>query len=236
MSRKPLGGRDGAGTVYEVRNLRRVSDSNIYEAIVTPTMVERAVKATLADYISDYLGELERVEGYAVDQIARPAGIITSSEFAKWDGDQLPLILIVSPGLDGKPVKRTGDGAHEAAWSVTVAAIVSDVDEIETRRLMGAYAGAIRAALVQHKALRSTLHPQGFAQFVAWTDESYSDIPFADTRALDSCRVVFSVGVESVVTQMAGPRAPSSTPGVDPGDWPAVTGVGITVTPEKAAV
>lgn len=211
-----------------------MSKSNIYEAIVDVDTVEKAMKALLTDYISDYLGELERIKGYAVDQIARPRGILTSSEFAKWDGDQLPLLLIVSPGLEGKPTKR-GGGAYECAWSVTVAAIVADVDELETRRLMSAYAGAIRAAVVQHKALKSTLHPTGFAQFTEWVDESYSDIPFVDTRALDSCRVVFTVGVEDVVTQAAGPRVPSTTPGVDPGGNPHVVedGVQVTTTPVR---
>lgn len=211
----------------------RVSNSNLIGAIIDCDTVEKAMQATLADYLPTYLGELERLKGYTAGQIARPAGVITASEFAKWPEDQLPLIMVVSPGLEGSPVRSSGAGAYDAQWSVTVAAVVADVDELETRRLMSSYAAAIRAAVVQHKALRSSLHPNGFAQFAEWRDESYSDIPFGDTRALDSCRVVFTVGVENVVTQAAGPRLPLPDPSVDPGPWPPVTEVDVDVEPER---
>lgn len=218
-----------ASAVSDYRRLWPVSDTNTFGPIVDPDAVEQAVQAVLADYLPFYLGELERIKGYETDAIARPAGIITASEFAKWPEDQLPLVMVVSPGLEGKPTK-TPAGAYEAAWSITVAAIVADVDELSTRRLMGAYAAAIRACIVQHKGLRSTANPDGFAQFTAWLGESYSDIPFVDSRALDSCRVVFSVGVQDVVKVAAGPRTiPATSPGTDPGPYPQVSGVDIDV-------
>lgn len=210
-----------------------MSEANIFERIVTPDDVEQAVVATLNLWMDDYLGEMERLKGYTANEVARPAGIITASEFAKWQEDQLPLIMVVSPGLDGPPIRRKGGGSYEAAWSVTVAAIVADVDLGLTRRLMSVYAGAIRASILQHKMLRSSLYPDGFASFLAWKDESYSDIPFADTRALDSVRVGFSVGVEDVTTEQAGPREPSGKPATDPGDWPPVSGVKVTTNPVK---
>lgn len=210
-----------------------MSEANIFERIVEPEDIEAAIAATLDLWIDDYLGEMERKKGYAANEIARPAGIITASEFAKWDEDQLPLIMIVSPGLAGAPIRRKGGGSYEAEWSLTVAAIVADVDEQQTRRLMSAYAGAIRAAILQHKALKSPLHPNGFASFLSWKDETYSDIPFPDTRALDSCRVIFNVGVEDVVTEQAGPREPYVNPAIDPGDNPTVTQVQVTTTPVR---
>jgi hypothetical protein len=218
-----------------------VSEANLYGRIVTPQAVEQAVKATLETWMTDYLGELERIEGYEPNQIARPAGIIVASEFAKWPEDQLPLIMVISTGTVGKP-ERHERGRHAVAWAVTVAAIVSDVEELESRRLAGAYAGAIRAAILQHKMLRSDLHPDGFAQFLSWQGESYSDLPFQDVRTLDSCRVSFSVGVEDVVTEQAGPREPSGEqpgrtegehPNVDPGPLPEVQEVDVTTTPVK---
>jgi hypothetical protein len=209
-----------------------MSEANLYGRIVTPNQVEQAMAACVGEWINDYLGELERIEGYDVGVLARPKGTITASEFAKWPEDQVPLILVLSSGLGGAPRRARGNGSYEAGWTVAVCAIVSDITEEATRRLAGAYAGAIRAAVMQHKMLTSSLYPDGFASFLTWRDEKYGDIPFADTRTLDSCRVVFNVGVENVVTEQAGPREPSAAPGEDPGPLPTVKEVDITVEPE----
>lgn len=208
-----------------------MSDTNLFERIVTPEDVEGAMRATIAEWAPDYFAELERNAGYAPGEVARPAGVITTREFAKWPEDQLPLILVMSGGTIGKPVRRAR-GTYEAAWAVTVAAIVSDVDQGESRRLMAVYAGAIRAMVLQHKMLKSSLHEDGFATFLAWEGETYSDIDFVDSRNLDSCRVNFSVGVEQVVTEQAGPREPSEDPLEDPGEWPGVSEVDINVEAE----
>lgn len=202
-----------------------MSEANLYGRIITNRQVEKAVGACVELWMNDYLGELERIEGYDPDTLARPLGVVTASEFAKWDGEQLPVILILSAGLGGTPLRSTSDGGYEASWTVAVCGIVSDIDEAATRNLAGAYAGAIRGAILQHRALTSPLHPAGFASFLSWRDESYGDIPFADTRTLDSCRVIFNVGVENVTTEQAGPREPSGEPAVDPGNWPGVTSV-----------
>lgn len=206
-----------------------MSASNRYGQIVTPGMVERAFVATLELWMDDYLGELERVEGYDVGEVVRPAGIITASQFAKWPEDQLPLIMVIAPGTTGKP-ERHAQGRYNVAWAVTAAAIVSDIDELEARRLAGAYAGAMRAAILQHKMLKSPLHPEGFAQFLSWKGEGYGDLGFEDARTLDSCRVEFAVGVEDVTTEHAGPRTPSGSPGTDPGPLPILPEDGVRVT------
>lgn len=212
-----------------------MSEANLYKRIVTPQAVERAMAATLALWMPDYIGELERIEDYDVGQIALPEGYITASQFAKWPPDQLPLILVLSPGLAKAPARQHGS-SYEAEWRIDVVGIVSDTDEENTRQLASAYAGAIRSAVLQHKMLKSSLHPDGFAQFTKWRDEKYSDIDFADSRTLDSCKVSFTVGVEDVVTEQAGPREPSSEPGVDPGPLRKVEKVEVTVEPEALLV
>lgn len=202
-----------------------MSASNIFGPIIDGDTVEEAVKASLEVWISEYLGEMERLKGYAPNEIQRPLGIVTSSQFAKWPEDEVPLILIVSGGT-GKPVRRS-KGEAEVAWSIAVNPIVSDTDEAATRKLALTYAAAVRAALEQHKRLRSALHPDGFASFTHWEGESYTDLAFLESRTLGTARVMFSVGVESVVTAFAGPREPRPDPKVDPGPWP--TGKRITV-------
>lgn len=206
-----------------------MSEANLYDRIVTFEQVERAVVATLDLWIDGYLGELERIEGYASGEIARPLGIVTASQFDKWNEDELPCILVLCAGLDGRPVRRSG-GVYEASYLVGVVPIVSDVNVSESRKLASTYVAACRTAIGQHKMLRSSLHPAGFASFSKWRDEKSGEIPFPETRTLASGHVIFSIGVEGVFSEQAGPRVPTDEPSVDPGPLTPVRSVKTTVT------
>lgn len=198
--------------------------------IISAKAVEQAVAASLNIWISDYLGELERVEGYTPNAIQRPRGVITSSEFSKWPEDQIPVVVILNLGLAGKP-ERHADGKYDASWLVGIAAIVSDRDHSSTRDLGFTYLTAIRAAILQHKMLKSDLHPDGFANFSMWHDETYGDIAFNESRTLGAGRCIFEIGVEDVMTEFAGPRVPYDDPTLEPADWPAAQEPVITAQP-----
>lgn len=211
--------------------------TNLFRPIVSKKMVERAVIASLEQWMDTYLGQIERIEylpdgsrTYAGGQVERPRGIISRSEFDKWPEDQLPVILVLCSGLAGQP-ERYARGNYRAAWTVGVAALVSDVDEDSTEQLASAYGSAIRTAILQHKTLKSSLYPAGFANGVRWEDESYSDAPTIQGRTQQAARVIFSIAVDDVVTEYAGPREPLPDPTVDPGDWPVVENALANVTP-----
>lgn len=218
------------------------AQTNLFGQIITPGMVERAVAASLAQWMDTYLGQLERIEtdetgalAYQPDGIERPRGILTRGEFDKWPEEQIPVIVVVCPGLAGLP-RRQQQGAYHAAWSVGIAAIVSagspdGTGQDATRRLMGVYGAAIRAAILQHKMLRSPLYPDGFASESTWQDEQYTDVPELAARSLAAARIVFNIGVDNVVTEQAGPRAPLSPADEDPGSWPPVKSATANVNP-----
>ena len=208
-----------------------MSDSNRYGRIISNRTVERAMKGCLEVWIDPYLGEIERIEGYEPGQIKRPLGIVTSSEFGKWPEDQLPMLLIVSPGLTGAPVRRS-EGKWDATWSVGVSPIVSDVDDEGTRDLAGAYTTAVRAAIMQHQSLKSPVEPDGFGAGTVWIGETYADIPIGQTRTLGSGVAMFGVQVQTAVIEQAGPRnfETEGTP-EDPGPWPDVQSVEVRTRP-----
>lgn len=209
-----------------------MSDANLYGPIITGGLVERGVRDFLVEprgtfnrsWLDAYLGEIERVEGYDPGSIERPKGVVTSAEFEKWPEDQLPVILVISPGIGPDPIRR-GDSAYEATWTVAVAPIVSDQGDVETRRLALAYAAAVRSAMLQHKSLG------GFASNLVWRGEGYNDLPFDDARTLGAGRVIFDVTVADVVREQAGPVEPPADPTVDPGPWPDATAVDTTAHP-----
>jgi hypothetical protein len=200
-----------------------VTVSNVFGRIVTGAMVERAVvdfltapdATTEGTWLATALGEIERIEGLTPGQIETPKGVVTSSDFEKWPEDQLPVILVICPGLV-RPPERKGRGALTMTWGVGVAGIVGDTTP-ESSRLMGqVYAAAISLAINTHRSLG------GFGQAVQ-LDERYDDLDFGDGRTLGAGRCVFEVSVEDARPTHGGPLAPLPNPAVDPGPWPDVT-------------
>jgi hypothetical protein len=206
-----------------------MSQANRFGTIIGPRDVEAAVNATLEIWMDDYLGEIERLYGYTPDSIERPRGYLNSSQWHKWPEDQLPVIVTVNAGLSGQPVRRA-NGVYDVAWLVGIAPIVSDTNQDSTRELAQAYTVAVRTALLQHKMLKSSLYPDGLANFTTWHDETYSDMPALQTRSMDSGRVVLEIGVEGALTEQTGPRTPATPASADPGPWPTVAEDGVTVT------
>lgn len=219
-----------------------MSQTNQFGNAISGGIVERAVADSLKIWMNTYLGEAERLEGYEPDTLERPLGIVTRSEFEKWPEEQVPVILVVSGGLAEAPIRRT-DGSYDAKWGVSIASICSAGDpdgfgQDATRRMSLAYALATRLAIGQHKMLKSDTYPDGFANGSWWTDESYHDLPSITERAMGAARVTFAIGVDSVMTEYAGPRTPLTDPGIDPGNWPGATQpplVGVTpIGPEES--
>jgi hypothetical protein len=208
-----------------------VSQPVKFGPIVTGTAVEKAVAVVLEERLSNYLGELERIEGYEPNAIERPRGFVTASELEKWPEDQIPVIVIVSAATE-RPIKRA-HGDYEATWNLGVAPVVSDVNADETRKLALAYVAAVRACLVQHKRLRSNLHPSGFSEATHWESEHYDGIAFGETRTLLAPRVMFNVTVLEAVNSQAGPREPYEPPDAVPSDWPIVESITVKADPER---
>lgn len=207
-----------------------MSDTNVYGPLVSAKQIERRIIGSLEDWLPFYLGEMERLDGYAPDEIARPEGYVRAAEFAKWPEDALPVILVIAAETD-RPIRHE-DGKHQVAWTVGVAPIVKDQSEVASRDLATTYAAAIRGAVVQHKRLRSVKYPDGIQGSVEWIGEGYHDLNFDLTRTLGSARVVFSVGIDNAVQSVAGPRdIPAGPPSEDPGPWPQVKKIDVKVNP-----
>src|SRR3954469_11008205 len=92
--------------------------------IVTAHDVEQAALATLRKWASTYLGEAEDQHELTRGTLARPRSYTATNSFDKWPEDQLPCVLLVSPGL-AQPPNVEGNGRHRAQWALGVAAIIS---------------------------------------------------------------------------------------------------------------
>jgi hypothetical protein len=131
--------------------------------------------------------------------------------------DELPAVIVVSPGLNGPPMER-GSGQVDAVWAVGVGVVVAAKTSDDAQRLAKLYGAAVRSLLVQKGSLG------GFATSTTWTDEETTPYAFDATKAVAQCVLMFEVYVSGVVSRFGGP----ATPPVDP-TAPATVGTVTTV-------
>lgn len=206
--------------------------SSIFKNIITRQDVEIRVRDTIKTWIDSYLAEVERQNGLNVRQLPRPRSYTRRNEFERWPEDQIPAVIVISPGLTAPPVAN-GSGQFRGYWGVGVAVITEGQDTDNTRDLAGYYTAAIRALILQRPSLG------GFAMGVTWEDERYDDISDVEMgRTLASGQVVFQVEVEDIVSTKAGPVTPDTPPVTPPDDsptWPVATVVTADVEMEDDA-
>jgi len=167
--------------------------------------VERAALDTLRKWIDTYLGEAEAQHGRQRNSLPRPRSYTTTNSFDKWPEDQLPCVLLVSPGVLEPPQVR-GDGTFYAVFSLGVAAIVSTAQMADTEELAKLYVCALRTCLIQQRSLG------GFAAGTEWLDETYDDLPSEDWRSLGAGQAIFAVEVDAVAQRYHGPLLSTPQP------------------------
>jgi hypothetical protein len=195
--------------------------------IVTGRDVELAAMSLLKRWLGTYLAECERQRGFAPGALQRVRGWATAADFEKWPEDQLPCVLLVSPGLTESPVVASAT-EYRAKFSLGIAAIVSARTMDETAALAKLYVAACRACVLQHQSF------EGFAAGVEWLDETYDDLDSIDTRSLGAGQAIFAVHVDGFARRWNGPKTPNDPPAVDTDplpDDPTVSTVETTVLP-----
>jgi hypothetical protein len=182
----------------------------VFGRIVTADDVERAALQTLKDHAEVYIAEAERQAGREIGAMARPCGFIVATQFEKWPEDQLPVVVLISPGWAG-PSRRLGDGSVIARWSLAVGVIHSAAQIERTRSNALIQLGALRTLIAQHQSLG------GLAMAVECLDESNEFVPFSDTRSLFGAQSIFTVSVPEAFAYGHGPDGPWGPP-IDPPD------------------
>lgn len=176
--------------------------------IVTGRDVELAVMRFLKRWSGTYLAECERQGGFAPAALPRIRSWTTSPDFETWPEDQIPCVLLVSPGLAEAPL-ADGSGVYRVKFTLGIAVIVSTAKMDETARLGKLYVAAMRAAILQHQSL------EGFASGIEWLDENYDDLPSIDDRSLGAGQAVFAVEVDGFARRWNGPKTPEEPPDPD---------------------
>lgn len=209
------------------RDVTRAPDSgtgpggreSAFGALVAASDVEMSIAAQVQLWIADYLADVERQHGLDVGYLPYPRAYVISSEVEKMPEDQLPAILVASPGLTDPP-RADGSGVYTARWRVIVAVHIAARGNMLALRLARLYVLALRALLLQQQEL-----PGLALRRIDWTDERYDTLPSIDDRTICTALVELGVAVAGVTTRHAGPLTPVMPPGQlgpDSPVWPLV--------------
>lgn len=191
---------------------------SIFDQIKIADDLETAAIDTLNLWFHTYTREYELQAGLLRDSFPLPRAFITSERLDREDADQLPAVVVVSPGLWEKP-RQEGSGQFRAKFSLAIGIFVAGQDRTTTKRLLRVYCGIARTIMLQKQSLG------GFADGTTWLDESYDDaFQFTDTQTVGAGQVVFAIEVAGVVNRYGGPPTPiPPDPDTQPGsDWPTV--------------
>ena len=204
-----------------------MNGDSIYGRMVSASDVEDAVLAQLQTWLADYLMEVERYHQLEVGSLPMPRSWVVSSEVEKFPEDQLPALILASPGLTEPPL-ADGRGIYTARWQMTASVMVSVRGNRLALRIARLYALAVRGALLQQQSL-----PELPARRIDWMDERYRLLDSIDDRTVCISEVEVGVEVSDVLTRQAGPLAPGMGPGL-PGPqsptWPVAETADVLVT------
>jgi hypothetical protein len=204
---------------------------SIFEAIKIADDLETKTLETLEAWFKTYSREVELQQSIDEDSLPLPRSFITAERLDRESADQLPAIVVVSPGLSGKTPKQEGDGTFRCFFHIAIGVFVSSNSRANTKRLVRLYTAIARTIILQKQSLG------GYADGTTWLDESYDDnFGFTDEQTMGAGQVVFEVEVAGVVNRRGGPAVPFEPPPLpdpdtQPGsDWPTVDTVTATIT------
>lgn len=190
---------------------------SVFGPILTEGDVRHAAEDTLKLWMPDYLAEVADQHGLARGALPNIRSWETAPVFEQWPEDQLPSLVVVTPGTN--EAAEWHDKQMTVSWTIGAAIVVSAKDRETTSDLIGFYAAAARALMIQKGSLG------GFADETHFMAERYDDHPLPEQeRTLRTAVLSFSVIVPNMNKRYGGPSVPGD-PTADPGSWPIVASV-----------
>lgn len=121
-----------------------------------------------------------------------PVAFSMPSEQALRNGDNLPAVVVSSPGLSSSP-ERGETGVYTATWTVMVSVFARGDSYESTALHVRRYAAALRAAVLTDPSLG------GLASELVWAGEEYDSLDAAKSRTIGGGFVSFDVRVDDVM-------------------------------------
>lgn len=184
--------------------------------------VEQVVQEHIEKWMSTYLRAVEPLYDYDKGSLEDFRSIETSPEFERWPEEQIPGLLLVSPGMIQGSVKVEGNGAMRARFILGLGIVVSADTKENSNDLAKVYGIAAAALMVQKPSCG------GHFRGTDLEDMSFDELGSDGYRTQASALVVFSVDVPEIINTDGGPLEPSTEP---PEESPKAEKVTVTASP-----
>jgi len=169
--------------------------------IVVATQIEYAIRDLLKLYFPMYLREIERIMSWEREELPTPRNYTNRNTFDALPGEELPKVVVISPGLLEPPERVTGDGDYRATWQVGVGVAIAARTEEEADFQVKMYAAAVRGIVLHNKSMG-----RDDIVGVYWLDENYDDLPIDDQHAnYKAAGNFFGVEVEGTINTFMRP-------------------------------
>lgn len=178
--------------------------------IFTAATLEEAALDQLRRLLSAYGDEVAGQHG--MEFPTAPRSYTAAAQLDKWVEDQLPAVVVVSPGTSGRWEMR--DGCYSAVFGLVVGVYVSASTQKATHDLVRLWPAAVRACLAQTPSLG------GLVTRLEPLAERYDERPAQDRRTLGMGSVAFEARVNEIVNANAGALQAKTPPDDTP--WPLV--------------
>ncbi|HKE81073.1 MAG TPA: hypothetical protein VKB54_17275 [Solirubrobacteraceae bacterium] len=195
--------------------------TSVFGPLVSAVHVEDHVLRILERWLPSYLYEVERNAGIPVGTLPPIRSVVRSSEIEKFPEDQLPCLMLASPGLTDPP-EADGGGYYAATWQINLGIEIVAAPNRKALELARLYALAVRAATVQQQQDPGLEQPVPVIR-VDWRDERYDVLDSIDDRTVCIGRVELAVTVAEVLQWGLGPLdplIPPQPPGPVAPEWP----------------
>jgi hypothetical protein len=208
--------------------------TDVFGPLVSAADVEDQLQTVLERWFPTYLYAVERHVNTVPGTLPLPRGIVRSSGIEKFPEDQLPVLIIASPGLTDPPM-ADGAGYYTATWRIHLGVQVVAAPNRRALELARWYTLALRACVLQQQQDPELPAPIVPIVRVDWRDERYDLLDSIDDRTVCVGVVELAVPAAMVTQRNAGPLDPIIGP--QPPDpnapaWPVAATVDTTVTKE----
>jgi hypothetical protein len=180
--------------------------STVFGEIFVASELEEATINLLREWFPTYLRHIEEKLSLPVGKLVAPRVYTNRNSFDAIPGDDMPMCVVISPGLHDEPITRER-GKYTAPWSLGIGIAIAAETETMANAMSKIYGAAARAIMLQHQDINGT------AIRVDWLDETYDDLPIEDQlQQYRAAGVYFAVEVENVTDKYRGPSEPDADP------------------------
>jgi hypothetical protein len=180
--------------------------SDVFNRMLSASLIEDTVTASLKEWFPTYAREVERQMGLPRSMIAAPENYSDRNTFDAVEGEPLPKVVVIAPGTIGTPFKH-GGGMYSASWRLGIGLACGAETETEANTLVKAYGAVVRGIMLQNSGLGTI----GAAD-IAWTDEQYEDLPIPNAiKLVKAASLYFTIDINNVITRQQGPQMPDQS-------------------------